>query len=79
MLHNSVLFGINQSSKSVYNFKPTEKQFLGSLDAMFNGLKGDSKISEADVKDRRLSLRVFAYEAQSVSFCEHRPAHLLIE
>jgi hypothetical protein len=33
---------------------------------MFNALKADSKLSEADIKERRLSLRVFAYEAQSV-------------
>lgn len=52
--------------KSVYNFKPTEKHVLGSVEAMFNGLKADCKISEADIKERRLTLRVFAYEAQSV-------------
>ncbi|GLB37946.1 hypothetical protein LshimejAT787_0409970 [Lyophyllum shimeji] len=61
-----VLFGINQSTKSVYHFKPTENHMLGTVDAMFTALKADAKISEADSKERKLTLRVYAYEAQSI-------------
>lgn len=63
----SAVFGINQSTKVVYNFKPTESHVVGSVEAMFNALKADSKISESDIKEQRLSLRVYVYEAQSVS------------
>jgi len=48
---SSALFGINQSAKSAYNFKPTEKHILGSIEVMFDGLKADSKISEVDIKE----------------------------
>ncbi|KAF8236377.1 hypothetical protein L208DRAFT_1252486, partial [Tricholoma matsutake] len=60
------MFGINQSAKLIYHFKPTEKHILGSIEAMFNGLKADSKISEADIKEQQLGLCVFTYEAQSL-------------
>ena len=62
----SAVFGINQSAKAVYHFERTEDCVLGSAEAMFNALKADSKLSESDIKDRRLSLRVYIYETQSV-------------
>lgn len=65
MSFSSVLFGIT-NAKMLYQFKLTESHVGGNVEAMFNTLKADSKISEADIKVRRLSLQVFAYETQSV-------------
>ena len=65
MCFPSVLFGI-MNAKMLYQFKPTETHVGGNVEAMFNTLKADSRISETDIKERRLSLRVYAYETQSV-------------
>ncbi|KAH0584831.1 hypothetical protein H2248_008109 [Termitomyces sp. 'cryptogamus'] len=52
----------NCDSKSVINFKPTEEHLAGTFDAMYSGLRSESKVSDGDFKDRKLSLRVYAHE-----------------
>ncbi|KAG6876416.1 hypothetical protein C0992_013039 [Termitomyces sp. T32_za158] len=59
-------FGI-LSFKSVINFKPSEEYLAGTIDAMYNGLRSESKISDVDFKVRKLSLHVYAHEVLSIT------------
>ncbi|KAG6885108.1 hypothetical protein C0992_005462 [Termitomyces sp. T32_za158] len=58
-------FGI-VTFKSVINFKPTEEYLMGTIDAMYSGLRSESKVSDTDFKARKLSLRVYAHEVPSI-------------
>jgi hypothetical protein len=40
----------------------------GTAEAMFNTLKTESKLSDSDIKERRLSLRLYVYEIQNVRY-----------
>ncbi|KAF5377218.1 hypothetical protein D9615_006391 [Tricholomella constricta] len=59
-------FGI-VSAKSIINFKPTEEHLVGTVEAMFNNLRSESKVSDIDYKARKLTLRVYAHELASAS------------
>ncbi|RDB24996.1 hypothetical protein Hypma_007390 [Hypsizygus marmoreus] len=57
------IFGVQ--AKTIGDFKPTEHA-TGTAEAMFNSLKASSMLSEADIKARKINLRIYAYEAQMV-------------
>lgn len=61
----SAAFGVIQSTKNIHNFKPTTHA-QGMSEDMFNSLKAELRMSEADIKNQKLSLQVYVYKAQSV-------------
>ncbi|EDR01128.1 uncharacterized protein LACBIDRAFT_312443 [Laccaria bicolor S238N-H82] len=50
-----VQFGLS-ANKTVHHFEPTETHLVGTVDAMFESLKLDSKLSASDVKERQMPL-----------------------
>ncbi|KAF5325454.1 hypothetical protein D9619_009979 [Psilocybe cf. subviscida] len=56
-----VSFGVARGASSVYHFQPTTEQFRGSIEDTFNTLKTEGKLSDADIKNRNISLRLYAY------------------
>lgn len=51
----------------VHHINAEESRVTESIDSMFNRLKGEAKLSEADVKARNIHLRLFVYETTPVS------------
>ncbi|KAG6883407.1 hypothetical protein C0993_006361 [Termitomyces sp. T159_Od127] len=70
-------FGIVTLKSAVVNFKPTKEYIVGTIDAMYSGLRSESKISDADFKARKLSLRVYAHEVPSESIVDNDDLYYL--
>lgn len=51
----------------IHNIDMGENRVTQSVETMFNQLKGDTKLSESDIKARNIPLRMFVYEVKNVS------------
>lgn len=48
----------------MHNFVPSEKDLLGSIENLFERLKQEGKITPNDIKDHKLTLRVYVCEVE---------------
>lgn len=72
----SVSFGVQKALKAVHSLPVTKDLALSKIGTMFENLKHDLLLSDTDAKERKITLRVFAYEIKPVSLIISR--HLSI-
>jgi hypothetical protein len=61
-----ITYGILKSTKSVYSFKPTEENLVGTIEQLFRHLNDEGKLSDSDFKSRSISLELYVYEVELV-------------